>query len=71
VDLEKNRIRKGKGDGMSFMSDIDLQLRNEGIDPEKVKLGEIQALQDAHRDRTGHSLPFILAAIMLYRKEKT
>jgi hypothetical protein len=56
---------------MSYMATLDQQLRDEGIDPEKVKLGDIQALQDAHRDRTGHNLPFILAAIMLYRKEKT
>jgi hypothetical protein len=56
---------------MSYMSELDQRLRDEGIDPEKVKLGDIQALQDAHRDRTGHNLPFILAAIMLYRKEKT
>jgi hypothetical protein len=56
---------------MSYMSELDQRLLDEGIDPEKVKLGEIQALQDAHRDRTGHNLPFILAAIMLYRKEKT
>jgi hypothetical protein len=56
---------------MSYMATLDLQLRNEGIDPEKVKLGEIQALQDAHRDRTGHNLSYLLACIMLYRKEKT
>jgi hypothetical protein len=71
VDSEKNRIRKGKGDGMSYMSELDQRLRDEGIDPEKVKLGDIQALQDAHRDRTGHNLSYLLACIMLYRKEKT
>jgi hypothetical protein len=71
VDSEKNRIRKGKGEIMSYMATLDLQLRDEGIDPEKVVQGDIFTLQDIRRRKTGHNLPFILAAIMLYRKEKT
>jgi hypothetical protein len=54
---------------MSFMSDIDLQLRNEGIDPEKVKQGDVFTLQDIHRRKHGNNLPYLLACIMLYRKE--
>jgi hypothetical protein len=53
---------------MSYMADLDAELRNAGIDPEMVMLDEVTELQESYLDRTGTELGFTEACIMLYRK---
>lgn len=53
---------------MSRMSDLDIELRAAGIDPEKVNIPEVAYRMMIHQYRTGRAMTFVETAKELYRK---
>ena len=51
---------------MSKMSDLDAQLQEVGIDPERVDLVEIDAYMVNYQNKTGYPIGIIEAARLLY-----
>lgn len=52
---------------MSRMSEFDTELREAGVDPERVDWGDVEMFIKNYGKRTGHTVGMVEAAKMIYQ----